>query len=82
MIRDHAVDIPTEVLLILKGIRFHNDPDGEYIIDLVKGDVLCLHLIPDGIDRLHAAFQFIGDLGLIHVRDDGLGELIDETGTA
>ena len=80
MVGHHAVDIPTEVLLHLNGIRLHDDANRKKIIDFLERDLLGLHLVPDGIDRFRAALEFIRDAGFVQIFDDGLGELIDETG--
>ena len=57
--REQGVDLEADVHLVLPLLRLEDDPHGHQVVDLLEGHVLRLHLVPDGVDRLHAVLDFV-----------------------
>ena len=56
---DCHIDLETFVSLVLPAFRFKHNADGENIVYLFEWNMLCLHLVPNGIRTLHAGFNFV-----------------------
>ena len=69
--------IDAEALVLLLGAvgRGEDDADGEDVVDLLEGDVLVLHLQPDGIRTLHAGLDVVVHAQRIELFADGGGEV-------
>ena len=55
-----------------------DDTDGQDVEHLLKGDVLVLHLAPNGVRRLDALLDVILDAHLVERLLDGCGELREQ----
>ena len=64
------VDVEAVVQLGVDVLRIENDADGKDIVYLLKGDVLRLHLVPDGVRRLDALFDFVVQAELVKFSTD------------
>ena len=55
-----------------------DDAHGQDVVDLVEGDVLLLHLVPDRERRLDARLDFVFEPHLVEGRADGRREVAEE----
>ena len=60
-LRDGYIDIEALVDFLFAVIGCEDDAHSEDIIDLLKANVLVLHLVPDGVGALHALLDFVFD---------------------
>ena len=74
-LRDGNVDLEALVDFFFSHIRGEDDAHGEDIVDLFEGDVLVLHLAPDGVGRLNAFLDLILDAHLLQGGLNGFGKL-------
>ena len=74
-LRDGHVDVEALVDLLFPDSRGEDDAHGEDVVDLLEGDVLVLHLVPDGVGGLHTFLDLILDTHLLQGVLDGVGEL-------
>src|SRR5690554_7865794 len=74
-IGDGRIDVPALFLLIHPGIDPENNTYGKKIIHLTELNTFCLHLVPDGIDRLYARTHLILDIHLIERPDNRHGKM-------
>ena len=58
-IRDAGIDLPALRLLRGEGQRLKDNAYGKEVVDLLEGYLLAAHLIPDGVDALHARRNLI-----------------------
>ncbi len=49
----HGMNVPQDLVAFLDG--FNDDPEGEDIVDLVRGEVLVQHLFVDAVEVLDAS---------------------------
>ena len=75
---DCHVNLEAVVDLLFRRLRPVDDPYGKNIIDLLEGDVLVLHLVPDGIRALHARLDFIPESHLVKFGTDRSRELCEK----
>ncbi len=75
-IGDSGIDIPTLLLLVHPGRNLKDDAHREKVVHLVKLDPLGLHLVPDGVDRLHACTHLVIDAHLVERLHDGYGKIL------
>ena len=75
---DGDINPETFVHLVFARVGRENDAHGENVIDLVEGDVLVLHLAPDGVGRFHASLDFVADAHAVEFAADGFGEVLEE----
>ena len=71
---DGDVDAEALVDFLAAHFRVENDANCEDVIDFVEGDILVLHLIPNGIRAFHACFDFVVNPHLVQSFADGFGE--------
>lgn len=53
------------------------DAHGEYVEHFLEGDVLALHLLPDGVGTFYASREVVVDAELLELLVDGGRELVD-----
>ena len=53
----HLTRVGFRIDRLLSVITFQDDTDGKEVIDALKGTLLLLHLLPDGVDGLGAPFD-------------------------
>ena len=58
-IGDGGVDIPALVLLVHTRKRVEDNTHGVNVVDILEGDFLRLHLVPDGIDGFDAGLHLV-----------------------
>jgi hypothetical protein len=63
-IRYDAVNLPADQSFLLNR-HIYNNADGEEVIDFLKGDVLFLDLVPDGVNGLGTPHDFVRDTKVI-----------------
>ena len=59
------VDVEAVVEFCLWADGVEDDAHSEYIVDFLKGDMLGLHLAPDGIGRLDSLLYLVGEPQLV-----------------
>ena len=67
--------LETFVDLVVAVFRDVYYADGQDVVNLLEGDVLVLHLVPDAVGALHACFQLILYAHLVEGFAYGLGEV-------
>ena len=75
---DSHVDREAVVDLVLSHVGREDDAHGQDVVDLVEGDVLLLHLVPDRERRLDARLDFVFESHLVEGRTDGRREVAEE----
>ena len=75
---DGDIDIEALVDFLLALVRREDDADSQDVVNLVEGDMLVLHLRPDGVRRLHAFLNIILDAHLLQGFLNGCGELVEQ----
>ena len=75
---DGDVNVETfpDFLLALFGSEY--DAHGKYVVYLFEGDMLVLHLVPDGVGAFHPFLQCVFDAHLVESLLDGLCKLVEE----
>ena len=63
-LRDGNIDVEALVDLLLPFVGCEDDADGKDVIDLFEGDMLVLHLVPDGVRCLYTFLDLILDTHL------------------
>ena len=78
----HAADgnIYAEAVIefIFAGLGLIDDADGKNVVYLIKGNILFLHLVPDGERTLYAGLDFVFDAHLVELLADGSRKLLEE----
>ena len=64
-LRDGYVNLETLVDFVLAVVGCEDDAHGEDVIDLLKADVLVLHLVPDGVGAFYTFLNLIFDTHLL-----------------
>ena len=73
---DDGKGLPALHFLLFHG-RVDDDADGEKVVDALEAAILLLHLLPDGVNRLRAAFHVERESGLCEPLLYGLDEAFD-----
>ena len=55
-----------------------DDAHSEYVVYLFEGDMLVLHLVPDGVGAFYPFLQSVFDTHLVESLLDGLRELVEK----
>ena len=76
LVQSH-IDLEAVVDLVLAVLRREDDADGEDVVDLLEGDVLVLHLAPDGVGALDTLLDVVGHTHLVEHLPDGCGEVVE-----
>ena len=75
---DGNIDIEAFVHLVGSALWSHDDANCKNIVDFIKGNVLVLHLVPDGIRALDTCFDLVIHTQLIQFLTDRSSELCKE----
>ena len=75
---ERTIDAVTLIHLVLTVVGHEDNADGQKVIHLAEGDVLVLHLHPDGIRTLDAGFQRIFDTHFVELLTDGRRKLVED----
>ena len=75
---DGNIDAEAVVNLIFFGFGVIDDAHGKDVVYLVEGDILLLHLVPDGVGSLDAGLDGVFDAHLVELLADGSRELLEE----
>ena len=75
---DRRVDLPALCLFGGERQGFEDDADGEQVVDLLEGDLLSLHLAPNGVDAFQASRNLVIEVVAVQCGDDRSVELVDE----
>ena len=73
---ERHVDLEAFVDLILPLLGGEDDAHGEDVVDFLEGDVLVLHLAPDGVGTLDASLDVVLEAHLVERLADGRGEVV------
>ena len=76
-LRECGVDAVALIDFLLAVARSEDDADGQDVVDLLKGDVLALHLLPDAVRALDAGFEFVVHAHPVERLADGRCEVVD-----
>ena len=69
------VYLETFIVLILSFAWCEYDAHGKDVIDVLKGDMLLLHLVPDGVGRFHTSDDVVFEAHGIELCAYGVGKL-------
>ena len=72
----HGIDMETLGDFIMHLSHIKDDAHGQNVIDLLKGDVLVLHLAPDAVRCLYAGLYLIADARFVQLLTDGGCKLV------
>ena len=75
---DGHVDVKALVDLFLTRAWGEDDAYSQNVVDLLEGDVLVLHLVPDGIGRLDTLLYLVLDAHRLEGIFDRFGETVEE----
>ena len=76
-LRQRHVDVEALVDLLLAHLWNKDDAHGQNVVDLIEGDVLVLHLVPDGIRCLHPLAYLIVDAHFLQGSLNGFLKLVE-----
>ena len=76
--RDGHIDVEAFVDFLFALVGGEDDAHSQNIVNLVEGDVLVLHLVPDGVGRLYALLNLIFHTHLAQRLLDGRCKLVEE----
>ena len=77
-LRDSDIDVEALVDFLLAVVGGEDDANSKDIIDFIEGDVLVLHLVPNGVGRLDALFDVVFYAHLVQRLLNRCSELIEE----
>ena len=77
-LRDSDIDVEALVDFLFSVARGEDDTNSQDVIDLVKGDVFVLHLVPNGVGGLDAFLYLVAKPHFLQFYFDGDDELIEE----
>ena len=75
---DGDIDVEALVDFIFAFVGSEDDAGGKNVINLFEGDVLVLHLVPDGVRALHTRLYLVRDVHLVECLPNGFGELLEK----
>ena len=75
---ERTIDAIALIHLVLTIVGHEDNADGQKVIHLAEGDVLVLHLHPDGIRTFDAGFQRIFDAHFVELLADGRRKLVED----
>ena len=75
-LRYHAVDLQAVVVLVAALGALKDDSCCIDVVDLIDGDALALHLLPNRVARLHARLELIDEALLVEALPDGSREAL------
>ena len=73
---ERHINLETLVNLIFPLLGREDDAYGENVVNLLKGDVLVLHLAPDGVGAFDACLDVVLEAHLVERVADGGGEVV------
>ena len=77
-LRQRDVDVETLVYLLVEICRCEDDANGKDVVNLVEGNVLCLHLVPDRVGTLHSLYELVFQSHVVKSLADGGGEFLEQ----
>ena len=77
-LRDGDINLEAFVDFFLAFVRGEDDANSKDIVNLVKGNMLVLHLAPNGEGCLDTLLDFILDTHLLQGVFDRIGKLVEE----
>ena len=75
---DGYIYVETFVHLVGAHLRRHDDANSQNVVDFIEGNVLVLHLVPNGIRALDTCLDLVIHAQLIQFFTDRSGELCKE----
>ena len=73
---NHRIGHPAVLFLVLLLCAVDDDAYGKQVVHSIEVNVLFLHLVPDGVDRLGAALYFILQSAAVEGGLNGLDEVV------